>query len=72
MRKRLKKAVHFAFNCEPYSYSYFFYCKGMIPTAMADFSKFNDDEAYVTCKACKREIKRQARIEQGSKKEWNQ
>ena len=58
-----------AFNCHPYAYSYFFYCKGMIPTELADFRRFNDDESLVSCKACKKEIKRKKRLEQGSKNE---
>jgi len=69
MRKRLKKAVHMAFNCHPYAYSYFFYCKGMIKTELVDLSRFNDDETLVTCKACRRDIKRQARLMQGVRDE---
>ena len=69
MRKRLKKVVHFAFPYYQDGDYFFYYCKGSIYTKFADFANFNDDEAYVTCKACKKEIKRKKRLEQGSKNE---
>jgi hypothetical protein len=69
MRKRLKKRVHMAFSCEPYAYEYFYYCKGMIKVQFMDFNRYNDDENLVTCKACKKDIRRQNRLMQGAK-EW--
>jgi hypothetical protein len=67
MRKRLKKRVHMAIDCSPYCYQYFSYCRGMIRAQFMDFRKFNDDEKLVTCKACKKDIKRQNRLMQAER-----